>query len=118
MVAAACERATARGYRDIKLHEITVPEVRAARQAIGPDARLMVDTNCPWTVRQAIDTAHRLREFDLTWLEEPVSPPGDHAGLARVRRECGVPKPARMPPACTTSSPSSMPALLTWRSPA
>jgi L-alanine-DL-glutamate epimerase-like enolase superfamily enzyme len=51
-VAAACERAIARGYRDIKLHEITVPEVRAARQAIGPDARLMVDTNCPWTVWQ------------------------------------------------------------------
>ena len=36
MVAATCERAVARGYRDIKLHEITVPEVRAARQAIGP----------------------------------------------------------------------------------
>ncbi len=29
--------------------------------------------------------------FDLTWLEEPVSPPGDHAGLARVRVEGGVP---------------------------
>ena len=53
MVVAACERAVAWGYRDIKLHEITVPEVRAARQAIGPDARLMVDTNCPWTVTQA-----------------------------------------------------------------
>ena len=90
-VAAACERAVARGYRDIKLHEITVPEVRAARQAIGPDARLMVDTNCPWTVWQAIDMARRMRELDLTWLEEPVMPPGDHAGLARVRREGGVP---------------------------
>jgi D-galactarolactone cycloisomerase len=91
MVAAACDRAIARGYRDIKLHEITVPEVRAARQAIGPDARLMVDTNCPWTVWQAIDMARRMRDLDLTWLEEPVSPPGDHAGLARVRREGGVP---------------------------
>ena len=91
MVSANCERAMARGYRDIKLHEITVPEVRAARQAIGPDARLMVDTNCPWTVCQAIDMAHRLRDCDLTWLEEPVSPPGDHAGLARVRREGGIP---------------------------
>jgi L-alanine-DL-glutamate epimerase-like enolase superfamily enzyme len=91
MVGAACERAVARGYRDIKLHEITVPEVRAARQAIGPDVRLMVDTNCPWTVGEAIGMARRMREFDLTWLEEPVSPPGDHQGLARVRREGGVP---------------------------
>lgn len=91
MVAAACERASARGYRDIKLHEITLPEVRAARHAIGPDARLMVDTNCPWTIWQATDMARRMRAFDLTWLEEPVSPPGDHGGLARVRREGGVP---------------------------
>ena len=94
MVGAACERAIARGYRDIKLHEITVPEVGAARQAIGPEARLMVDTNCPWTVWEAIDMARRMREFDLTWLEEPVSPPGDHHGLARVRREGGVPTAA------------------------
>jgi L-alanine-DL-glutamate epimerase-like enolase superfamily enzyme len=91
MVGAACERAMHRGYRDIKLHEIALPEVRAARQAIGPEARLMVDTNCPWTVWQAIDMARRMREFDLTWLEEPVFPPGDHTGLARVRREGGVP---------------------------
>lgn len=91
MVSAACERAASRGYRDIKLHEITVPEVRAARQAIGADARLMVDTNCPWTVWEAIEIARRMREYDLTWLEEPVSPPGDHKGLARVRREGGVP---------------------------
>lgn len=90
-VAAACERAVARGYRDIKLHEITVPEIQAARQAMGPEPRLMVDTNCPWTVGQAIAMARRLQEFDLTWLEEPVFPPGDHHGLAQVRREGGVP---------------------------
>ena len=91
MVATACERAIALGYRDIKLHEITVPEVRAARQAIGSEARLMVDTNCPWTVWEAIEMARHMREFNLTWLEEPVSPPGDHQGLACVRREGGVP---------------------------
>ncbi len=90
LVAAACERATARGHRDIKLHEIEVPQVRAARQAIGPDVRLMVDTNCPWTVAQAIAKARQLRELDLTWLEEPVWPPEDQVGLARVRAEGGV----------------------------
>ena len=90
-VAAACERATAQGYGDIKLHEITLPEIAAARTAIGPEARLMVDTNCPWTVSQAIAMARRLRDLDLTWLEEPVWPPGDHAGLARVRAEGGQP---------------------------
>ena len=90
-VGAACERAIGLGYRDIKLHEITVPEIAAARKAIGPDARLMVDTNCPWTVWEAIDMARRVEEYDLTWFEEPVWPPGDHDGLARVRAEGGVP---------------------------
>jgi L-alanine-DL-glutamate epimerase-like enolase superfamily enzyme len=90
-VAAACERAVTRGYRHIKLHEITVPEVGAAREAIGDTVRLMVDTNCPWTVWQAIDMARQMEEFDLAWLEEPVWPPGDHEGLARVRLEGDVP---------------------------
>ncbi|HSU06077.1 MAG TPA: mandelate racemase/muconate lactonizing enzyme family protein [Acetobacteraceae bacterium] len=94
LVAAACERALARGYRDIKLHEIEVPMVAAARAAIGPETRLMVDTNCPWTVAQAVEMAKRLRVHDLTWLEEPVWPPEDDAGLARVRAEGGVPTAA------------------------
>jgi D-galactarolactone cycloisomerase len=90
-VAAACDRAVARGYRDVKLHEITEPEISAAREAIGDDVKLMVDTNCPWTVWQAIDMARQLEDLDLTWLEEPVWPPGDHDGLARVRLEGGIP---------------------------
>jgi L-alanine-DL-glutamate epimerase-like enolase superfamily enzyme len=90
LVAAAAQRAAARGFRDIKLHEIELPTIRAAREAIGPDLRLMVDTNCPWTVAEAIEKARALRPLDLTWLEEPVWPPEDHAGLARVRAE-GIP---------------------------
>ncbi len=90
-VAAACERAAARGYRDVKLHEITTPEIAAARNALGDDARLMADVNCPWTVWQALDMARELENLDLTWLEEPVWPPGDHQGLARVRMEGGIP---------------------------
>ena len=90
LVAAACKRALARGYRDIKLHEIELPMIRAAREAIGPEIKLMVDCNCPWTVAQASDMARQLRDLDLTWLEEPVWPPDDHAGLAQVRTE-GIP---------------------------
>jgi L-alanine-DL-glutamate epimerase-like enolase superfamily enzyme len=90
-VAAACERAAGRGYRDVKLHEITTPEITAARDTLGGDARLMVDVNCPWTVWQALDMARELEVLDLTWLEEPVWPPGDHEGLARVRLEGGIP---------------------------
>jgi D-galactarolactone cycloisomerase len=90
-VARACERALAEGYRDVKLHEIDVPPVAAARAAMGPDAAIMLDTNCPWSVDHAVAMAQRLRPFHLAWLEEPVWPPEDHPGLARVRREGGVP---------------------------
>ena len=88
------ERALKRGYRHLKLHEITVPPIEAARKAAGPDVPIMVDCNCPWTVAEAIEMARRLRPFNLKWLEEPVWPPEDHAGLARVQSEGGIPTAA------------------------
>lgn len=91
LVAASCERAIARGYTDIKLHEIEAPMIAAARQAIGPETRLMVDTNCPWTRAQADEMAARLREYNLTWLEEPIWPPEDDKGLASLRQRHSIP---------------------------
>ena len=40
----------------------------------------MVDTNCPWTVDEAIAMAKEFAPHDLLWLEEPVWPPEDYAG--------------------------------------
>jgi L-alanine-DL-glutamate epimerase-like enolase superfamily enzyme len=87
-------QALARGYRHLKLHEITVPEVRAAREVAGPDLPIMLDTNCPWSVTEAIAMAQRLAPLGLTWLEEPVWPPEHVAGLAEVRRRGGIPTAA------------------------
>jgi L-alanine-DL-glutamate epimerase-like enolase superfamily enzyme len=93
-VAQHVERALKRGYRHLKLHEITLPPIEAARDAAGPDIPIMVDCNCPWTVTEAIEMARKLKPFNLTWLEEPVWPPEDHAGLARVQTEGGIPTAA------------------------
>jgi D-galactarolactone cycloisomerase len=90
----ACSRAVSRGYRHIKLHEIDDLAVRAAREAVGFEVGLMLDTNCPWTVDKAVAAARRLREYSLDWLEEPIWPPEDYTGLARVRREGGLPTAA------------------------
>jgi D-galactarolactone cycloisomerase len=54
----------------------------------------MVDTNCPWTVPQAIEMARKLAPLDLHWLEEPVWPPENLAGLAEVRAQGGIPTAA------------------------
>ena len=88
------ERALKRGYRHIKLHEISLPPIQAARKAAGPDVAIMVDCNCPWTVAEAIAMARKLQPLDLKWLEEPVWPPEDHAGLARVQEQGGIPTAA------------------------
>ncbi|MDB5908150.1 MAG: Mandelate racemase/muconate lactonizing protein [Massilia sp.] len=34
--------------------------------------------------------AEKLRKFNLGWLEEPVWPPENYEGLARLRREAGI----------------------------
>jgi len=93
-VARYTSQALERGYRHIKVHEITLPEIKAARDAAGPGIPLMVDTNCPWTVAEAITMARALAPLDVHWLEEPVWPPENLAGLAEVRARGGLPTAA------------------------
>jgi D-galactarolactone cycloisomerase len=81
-----CARMVERGFKHIKLHEHAVAAVAAAREGAGEGIALMNDVNCPWTVAEAIAMERAYRPFNLTWLEEPVWPPEDHAGLAAVRR--------------------------------
>ena len=81
-----CGDMVARGFKAIKLHEHGVDEVKAAREAAGENIALMNDVNCPWTVAQAIEMERAYRPARLAWLEEPVWPPEDHAGLATVRK--------------------------------
>ena len=83
--------AAARAYRSIKLHGRTVETIAAARAAVGPDIAVMLDRNCTWSPDQAVDMARRLKEPNLFWLEEPVSPHDDFNGLAQVRRDAAIP---------------------------
>jgi D-galactarolactone cycloisomerase len=83
-----------RGYRHVKLHEITVPEIKAARDVAGPGIPIMVDTNCPWTVAEALAMARALAPLEPYWLEEPVWPPENVGGLAEVRARGGLPTAA------------------------
>jgi len=80
-----------RGYRYVKLHENKRECIAAARRACGESVPLMVDCSCPWSVDEAIAAARRLADLDLAWLEEPVYPPDDHAGLARLRALAPMP---------------------------
>lgn len=81
----------AQGYTAVKLHQTDVASVAEARAAGGDDLEIMLDTNCPWSVEEAIRMARRLERYGLRWLEEPVWPPEDYAGLARVRAAVPIP---------------------------
>jgi len=90
-VVAACEDAIARGYRAIKLHEVEVDLIEIAAEACAGRARVMADVNCPWSPAVAIRHNQSLRTSSLHWLEEPVWPPEDYIGLARVRAASSTP---------------------------
>jgi L-alanine-DL-glutamate epimerase-like enolase superfamily enzyme len=90
-VALACRHHVAQGFRMLKLHQTDVDSVRAAREAVGPDVELMLDTNCPWDPAGAIAMARALGPYRLFWLEEPVWPPEDYEGLARVAAATDTP---------------------------
>ena len=91
LVAQKCQESLDQGYRVIKLHEITEPEVKAARDAVGEGIAITVDTNCPWTRDEAFDMAMRFKPYDLTWLEEPIFPHDDYEGLADLGAKTGIP---------------------------
>ena len=84
-------KAVSEGFRQLKLHEKTVADVAAGRRGAGAGVPMMVDTNCPWTVDEAIDMARALAPYEPAWIEEPVWPPEDVAGLAQVSRATTIP---------------------------
>jgi L-alanine-DL-glutamate epimerase-like enolase superfamily enzyme len=84
-----------RGFRAMKMRltgriEQDVARVRAIRDAIGPDVRVMADANQKMSVPDAIRLGRRLEEFGIAWLEEPVSAL-DHAGEAAVAAALDMP---------------------------
>jgi len=84
-------RALVSGFRSLKLHEIELSAIRAAREEAGPGAEIMLDVNCPWTLLEARTRTEELKEVRLKWLEEPLWPPENYDGLGQLRRSCGIP---------------------------
>ncbi len=89
-IARNARRAWDAGYRTIKLHEVTIPAFRAAREALPREARITLDVNCAWSLGEAQEIAREIRDDKFHWLEEPTWPPENFASMAELRRE-GVP---------------------------
>ncbi len=64
----------------------TAVEVTAAvRDAIGPEADMMIETHAMLNFRQAVEMAQRLSPYGVSWYEEPVGP--ESADTLRAVRE-------------------------------
>ena len=64
--------------------------VLAARAALGPHIDLMADAHGTFTVSEAKQFCHLVRDCNLAWFEEPVTA-DDKRGLAEVRASTHIP---------------------------
>jgi D-arabinonate dehydratase len=84
------------GARAIKMKIGAVPiredveRVKAVREAIGPDVKLLVDANCAYRYYEAIQIAKRMEEHDIFWFEEPVAP-DDYDGHRKLAEATSIP---------------------------
>jgi L-alanine-DL-glutamate epimerase-like enolase superfamily enzyme len=84
------------GYRTIGLKlgvlppELDIERVAQVRRAVGPEVKLRCDANQGWSVGTAIKTIHKLEEFDVAMIEQPL-PRWDLDGLAQVVDAVSIP---------------------------
>jgi galactonate dehydratase len=71
-------------------HQGIVEEMRALRDALGPDAMVLCDMHWKFTPARAVQVIRSMEPFQLRLAEAPV-PPEDVPGLARVARSVATP---------------------------
>ena len=68
----------ARGFRAYKIHPgmLSTPDVirmvTMVRETVGPAVRLMLDPNCGYGYRKALDIGRALDQNGFHWFEDPV----------------------------------------------
>ena len=67
-----------------------IKRVRAVREAIGPDVKLMVDANGAYEVFEAIDIGRKMAEYGIYWFEEPITP-DNYEGMKKVGQHIPIP---------------------------
>ena len=76
------------------LMEESVPgnreRIELVRSLFGTDAQISIEANSKWTRAQAMENLHRLQEFNIVAVEQPVSS-GDVDGLKMIRERTGIP---------------------------
>ncbi len=86
----------AKGYNAVKIKigrehlEEDLERIKAVREFIGPDVTFMVDANYSMDVEKAIKAIEGFRQYDISWLEEPIVP-DNYKGYAEIVDATGFP---------------------------
>jgi L-Ala-D/L-Glu epimerase len=93
--AAEAKRWLNAGFRSSKIKvgsgvEADHDRIEAVRGAVGSAMKLRIDANCQYDADTSLRLCRMIKQFDLQLFEQPV-PQKDLAGMARVRREGGIP---------------------------
>ena len=64
--------------------------VKAVREVIGEDVRLMIDANCAYRAYEALEFSRMVEDFHPYWFEEPVMS-DDYEGMEEFSRKSRIP---------------------------
>ena len=67
-----------------------IKNVKAVRNAIGTDIELMVDADHAYSLKEAVQLAKGMEEFNLYWFEQPINPQ-DYLGYRELRSKTSIP---------------------------
>ncbi len=90
-VAAVATEIVKAGFKSVKLHQVDIASVKAAREAVGDNVEIAIDTTAYFNPLEAERFVRSLADLNVGWLEEPIWPPDDYQALARLRRRSPVP---------------------------
>ena len=77
------------GVMDETVQE-SIKRVKAAREALGDNIKLMTDAHGTYSVPEAKQFCRGVEDCNLYWFEEPISPDNRH-GTAEVRASTSIP---------------------------
>ena len=63
--------------------------VRQGRRGLGDDADLLIDAGLVWDAKTALQRARAFEEFNIFWLEEPLSP-DDYEGYRKLSEATSI----------------------------
>ncbi|MCF6332190.1 MAG: mandelate racemase/muconate lactonizing enzyme family protein [Draconibacterium sp.] len=83
------------GYKAMKMKvglciEEDIENVKVVRETIGPNIALMIDANHAYNLREAIQLANAVEQYNIGWFEEPISPEY-YKQYAELRTKTSIP---------------------------